>query len=400
MVEVWLPYGSSEIPARIPEERLIDILRPLKVESVIDASAETKRLVESNRDLLVSAKKARKVCIALGASTNPGKIVDLTEQLVQSLGEAGVPRNSFSILLTVDARNIDSIKLADVPAIRHDPASSLTCQVEGFEGDFSPALNPTLIGADLKILVGELKPHHFLGYSGLSDMVFPDLASYSSTYSQLANRRGVEVSNIHRERVDIATSVQNLFALGFVLDGELAPAKISLGTIGECLSDLKKTCDKVCSRTVGRTADIAVISVGGHPMDGSLLTAVDSFPAGLAVLKRDGAMIVAAECALGHGDMEFYEWCAEGKEPRHLETRLRHNFNYHGFKAAFLLRALEAHRIYLVSTIPDHYVENIFGMRAARTVNSALQTVQRSLGSDSRMTVIPNASSVITRPAS
>jgi len=57
----------------------------------------------------------------------------------------------------------------------------------------------------------------------------------------------------------------------------------------------------------------------------------------------------------------------------------------------------------LVSTIPDHYVEDVFGMRAAKTVNSALQTVERSLGSDSKVSIIPDAShatpSLTTPPA-
>jgi nickel-dependent lactate racemase len=108
-------------------------------------------------------------------------------------------------------------------------------------------------------------------------------------------------------------------------------------------------------------------------------------------------LIVAAECERGHGDTEFYTWCAERKEPRHLETRLRHHFNYNGFKAAFLRRTLETHRIYLASTIPDYYIEDIFGMKAARTVNAALQTAQRTLGSDSTISVIPDASRIILR---
>jgi nickel-dependent lactate racemase len=74
---------------------------------------------------------------------------------------------------------------------------------------------------------------------------------------------------------------------------------------------------------------------------------------------------------------------------------LKRNFNYEGYKATFLLRTLEKHRLYLVSTIPDHYVENTFRMRPAVTVNSALQSVQRTLGSNSTISVIPNASRII-----
>jgi nickel-dependent lactate racemase len=165
------------------------------------------------------------------------------------------------------------------------------------------------------------------------------------------------------------------------------------------MKDLEQPLQTACANTVNQTADIVVMSVGGRPTDESLLRAVETFPAALPSLKRDGVIIVAAECPQGHGDTEFYDWCAERKEVRYLEARLRHSFNYNGFKAAFLSRTLESHRIYLVSTIPDHYVEGIFSMKAAATVNSALQTAQRTLGSDSTISVIPDASSIITTQA-
>jgi nickel-dependent lactate racemase len=108
-------------------------------------------------------------------------------------------------------------------------------------------------------------------------------------------------------------------------------------------------------------------------------------------------LIVAAECEDGHGGEEFYEWSVGGKEARYLEARLRRRMNYNGFKASLLRRTLDTHRVYFVSTIPDHYVENVFKMRASRTINAALQTVQRVQGSNSTVSVIPNASRVLPK---
>jgi nickel-dependent lactate racemase len=64
-----------------------------------------------------------------------------------------------------------------------------------------------------------------------------------------------------------------------------------------------------------------------------------------------------------------------------------------------LARVLQTHRIYLVSTIPDYYVEHVFGMRPSPTVNAALQTAQRAHGSDSTISVIPNALRVNSKPS-
>lgn len=394
MVEVWLPYGSSEIPARIPEERLIEIIRSRKAAQGQNLHEEVKRLVDSNSKLRDKAAKAERICIALGASSSAHAQAESAKGLIEALVEAGASSTSFAIICTPDAPKPNPADFPNMTLDYHQPISSATSSLDNFKGDFHPAINSVFKESDLKVILGELKPHHFLGYSGVCDIVFPGLGSAASTQAQLSDRAGVEVSDVMKERMHVTNAVESLYAVGYALDSELAAARTSLGEIDECVKELRTTVDDLCSQEIKKPADIAVISAGGVPMDESLLNAVDMFPAGLTVLKRDGVMIVAAECAKGHGNGDFYGWVTERKEPRHLEARLRHNFNYQGFKAAFLLRALEKHRIYLVSTVPDHFVENVFGLRAAETVNAALQTVQRSLGSDSTISVIPDASRV------
>lgn len=396
MVEIWLPYGSSEIPVRVPEERLLEILNPNKLGGTLDASAELNRLMESDSDLLNSAGKARGICIAVGPSSNRDLTAYIIKILVEKLIAVGAAQSSITILQTMDAPQLDPNMFGELRISTHNPDSANAVPLQTFKGDYAPSVNSTLTDSDLKILLGELKPHHFLGRSGLCDIVFPGLASQDSVRNHLSGRKDITAPDLHRERVEITRCVKNLFAVGFILDAEHSPVKIALGSIDSCLKDLEVPLRSVCSRTVNQTADIVVMSVGGKPTDESLLRSVEAFPAALTSLKRNGAIIVAAECPEGHGGTEFYDWCAERKEPRYLEARLRHSFNYNGFKAAFLSRTLESHRIYLVSTIPDHYVEGIFSMKAAATVNSALQTAQRTLGSDSSISVIPDGSSVVT----
>lgn len=395
MVEIWLPYGASEVPARIPEERLVDIFRPKKSENRFDPADETTRLVESNKELLVAAKGAQRICLVLGSSSKGQLTSTLAGIMVEGLKASGVSPSSITMLRTEDAPELDQAILGDLRVADHDPNSSATVPAKDLRCGFSVSLNSTFTEADVRILLGELKPHHLLGYSGLCDIVFPRLASRDSAMSQLSDRKEVKLSDLYTERIDIANSFKNLFALGFVLDGDLSPVNIALGSLQECLRELAKVVRDVCLRRVERASDIVVMSAGGKPWDVTLVSAADTLPAAVPALKRDGALIFAAECPLGHGDTEFYQWCTEQKEPRYLEARLKHRFNYQGFKAAFLSRTLENHRIYLVSTIPDHYVQNVFGMHAASTINSALQTVQRSLGSDSTISVIPDPTRVI-----
>lgn len=391
LVEIWLPYGRSEIPVRVPEERLLDILRAESASPVNDPVAEAERLLQSNEQFQGATNKAPSAAIVLGSCGSQQLAADLTHTVLNQLSHS---QGSRTIILTDEA--VDAGEFGDAKVLKHTSKSESTPFTE-FQGTFTPDIDSAFVKSDLRILIGELRPHHFLGYSGLCDLVFPQLASDASVRSQIADRPGVTLDNLHKERVEIATSFHDLFALGLAFDSEMRPASMAFGGITDCLTNLTPSVDKLHSRSIAKRADIVVMGAGGFPFDDSLGRAVETIPAGLNALKKGGTLIVAAECGKGHGDTEFYDWSSEHKEPRHLETRLRHRFNYNGFKASFLSRTLQAHRVCLVSTIPDYYVENTFNMKSATTVNAALHNAQRTQGSDSTITVIPNGSEVVPK---
>jgi nickel-dependent lactate racemase len=390
LVEIWLPYGRSEIPVRVPEEKLVDILKPESASTLGEPVEEAEKLLRTNEKFQDVASKASRATIVLGSCGSQQLTTDLTQAVLKNIPHPG----SSTILCTREAIEPDSAVIGDVKVLKHTSKSAST-PVTDFHGAFVPNINAEFVNSDLRILIGELRPHHFLEYSGLSDLVFPYLAADASIYCHLANGPGVTLGDLHKERVEIAKSFHDLFALGLTLNAEMRPSSMVFGGIDDSLTTLTTSVKELYSRPITKRADIVVMGAGGSLFDESLLEAVEALPAGLNALKKDGTLILAAECGRGHGGTEFYEWSSEHKEPRYLETRLRHRFNYNGFKALFLSRTLEAHRVCLVSTIPDYYVENIFRMKSAPTVNAALHNAQRTQGSDSTITVIPDAGRVI-----
>jgi nickel-dependent lactate racemase len=387
-VEIWLPYGRSEVPIRIPDENLVDILQPRMAE---ESQIDYDHLVSD--EIIASAKDSQRICIVVGDSRNDDAILKATGSLVVGLTHAGVPQTALTILETPRSPPMSGI-LPDNQVIRHSPVDSSTISCEGFSGDFVPSINKIAAEAPMTIIVGELMPNHFTLLAGLCDIIFPGLASDQSARAELVRSKPMDPHDMYKERLAIASLMRKIYALGFTLDSNQSVVQVSLGPLNETVERLGGIVQNSSMVQASKPAEIVVMSVGGRPLDESLSRSVEAFPAGLSVLKRSGALIVAAECSLGHGNSDFYAWISERKEPRHLEARLRHRFNYDGWKAAFLTRALANHRIYLVSTIPDHHIEHTFGMRPAKTMNAALQSAQRALGADASITVIPNASQV------
>ncbi|HXY82611.1 MAG TPA: lactate racemase domain-containing protein [Candidatus Saccharimonadales bacterium] len=397
MVEVWLPYGTSEVAVRVPEETLIDILRPQTISYNTDPVADLKRLIGSNTDFQAIIKRGETVCVAVGRSRNKKLLEQLTLSLVQELNASGVSSDKIRLLLTPDSPLSETELGTEINVIRHSMKTSPTTQVSRIQSDFVPAINSILMDAPTRIIVGELHPNSALGFSGLSDIIFPELGSEASIQQEISGRKPMIPADLHKERLDIAYKLPHLYALGFVLNEDRSLARMAFESFQICVKNLEELLREYCTRTVEKLADIVIISAGGKPTDETLLRAVEYLPSALSILKRNGAIIVAAECSAGHGNTEFHAWSSEKKEARHLDARLRHAFNLNGWKAACLARAVQNHRVYLISTIPDHHVESAFGLKPAKTVNAALLSAQRALGNDSKISVIPDPTAIISQ---
>jgi len=389
-MEVWLPYGLSEVPVRIPDENLVDILQPRQPETPADVNFDN----ISTEGLTTAAKSADRICIVAGESRNQAMMSNAIMFLINRLSREGVPLSSLTVLRSLKAGSVTGLP-SEVQVVTHSPLTSPAIAI-GQSADFAISIN-SIIATEktLIVVVGELRLNHVLGFSGLCDAIFPGLAAEKSAQAQLVRNRPMDPHDLIKERLEITSSLPNVYGLGFVLGPGLAPIELVHDTFDQTVSKLGATIHDISTIQASRSADIVVMSTGGMPLDESLVTAVESLPPGLSILKRNGALIVAAECSLGHGGTDFYAWVKEKKEARHLETRLRHHFNFCGWKAAYLLRALNNHRIYLASTIPDHHLEHTFGLKPAKTMNAAVQAAQRALGSDASISVIPNAGLVL-----
>jgi lactate racemase len=397
MVEVWLPYGTSEVAVRVPEETLIDILRPQTISDNTDPAADLKRLIGSNTEFQAIIKHGESVCVAVGRSRNKKLLEQLTLSLLQELKALVGSSDKITLLLTPDSPLSENELGTEISVIRHSTKTSPTTPISGLQSEFAPAINSILMDTPTRIIVGELHPNSALGFSGLSDTIFPELGSEASIQQEISGRKPMTPPDLHKERLNIANKLPHLYALGYVLNEDRSLGRMTFESFQTCINSLEELLREYCTRAVEKLADIVIISAGGTPTDETLLRAVENLPNALSILKRNGAIIFAAECSAGHGNTEFHAWSAEKKEARHLDARLRHAFNLNGWKAACLARAVQNHRVYLISTIPDHHVESAFGLKPAKTVNAALLSAQRALGNDSKISVIPDPTTIIAQ---
>src|SRR5208283_2116354 len=263
-MEIWLPYGLSEIPVRIPDENLVDILQQRQPEQPPSINFENIDLDE----LITTARSSDRVCIVVGESRSKETITNAVKFLINRLNREGVAPSSLTIVRSSKSPAIEGLP-SEVRVVNHSPHTSATTTVSQ-SADFAPSINSLVIGNTLTIVVGELRLNHFTGFSGLCDTIFPGLASEKSAQDQLTRNKPMDPHDLVNERLEVASSLQNIYGLGFVLNSELAPTELTLDKFSETVAKLSGTIRRVSAIQASRAADIVVVSAGGMPLDESL----------------------------------------------------------------------------------------------------------------------------------
>lgn len=416
MVEVWLPYGKTEVCARIPTTNFFGTIEPKEVPGVADPKAEIERALKEpigTEPLSKIAKPSDRVAIVVDDASRSTPSYLMVPILLKELNSAGVKDENITVIFACGTqrpaepeemkRLLGEEILQRVKAVNHD------CKAEDqvFLGTTSFGtkvyVNKLFAEADLKILTGDVQLHFFAGYGGGRKSILPGISSmetvknnHSMVLQPTAKTGVLEGNPIHADMVEAAKLAEVDFILNIVANGNGEIVKAFAGDLEQAFYEGTKLVDEIYKVPVEGRMKIVLVSAGGYPHDLDLYNAYKALDSALNVVKKGGVVILVAECPEGHGHEVFYEWMIKFKDPESMEKELKKNFIIGGHKAYFLKKALQNVKIILVSIMPDYYVMNTFGLRATRAVNDALQEAFEVAGKNSRVWVMPHGN--ITLP--
>jgi nickel-dependent lactate racemase len=415
MVEIWLPYGKTEVVARIPSENLLAVVDAKERPGVDDPTAEITRVLDNpvgSRKLEEIAKLGDRVAIVVDDATRPTSGSLMVYPILEKLGLAGVKDEDISIIVGRGIHRptrpdeypalIGENALKRVRVIDHD------CDAEDlvYVGDTSRgtkvSLNRVFMEADVKILTGDLGFHYYAGYGGGRKSVLPAIASRASIQHnhgfllEPGSRTGnLEGNAVHLDMEEAAHLANVDFAVNVVLNSENRVVKAFAGDVDSVFIEGVKLVDEMYKVPVESMADIVVTSPSGYPLDVDLYQAYKAVDGALGVVKDGGVVVLVAECSEGYGNKVFYDWMKEYKTFEEVEKRIRRKFVIGGHKAYHLLKALDRVKIILVSAMPDYYAKNVFKLRTAKSVNLALKAALEVTGNKGKVLVLPHGSSVL-----
>lgn len=424
LVEIWLPYGNTETFVSVNDENLLGILQPQEQNGLerpqeeLESALENPLASELFSRITVQGKKV----VLLVELTNPSSknLIGLS-RLLEKLKEKGVSSQDIKILLTTETgeavraeeerADLWQNTFREYSVIAHESSSSECVEVGKTSKGMKVFLNKSFVEADFRIVFSDVSLHRFFGYRGGCSAILPGIAGTDTVkhnHAMLTNsnaRMGIIEGNPVYEGMEEASKLAKIdFGLCILpnVTGDLV--KAYAGDLTEIFRVASRDYGEMCKASFRHKGEIVIASAGGSPYDMDLHHASACLEAALRVVKDEGSIILVGECPKGHGNKVFYEWTKNFKEVKDVESEIKKRYVLGGESAYYLLKARERAKIYLVSVMPDYYASNIFKLRTSRTTNSALQSAQRTLGKDSKITVLPYAQMTLPvheeRPAS
>jgi nickel-dependent lactate racemase len=408
LVEVWLPYGKTEVCVRVPTKNLSHLIEPKEIDRVESPQAEFEGSLLSpigSERLGEIAKSKRNVSIVLedmGITLNSLAV----SAILKELDSVELKSEGVKVIIAYDPFRIapaqsrteilDAELLSRLKVLIHDCRVDEHASVGKTSRGTEVTLNKQFLESDLKILIGMVKPHPFCGYSGTLTTALLGVSSLETIHQNLKLSLGSRVEagmlfgNPLYDDAEEASRIAGVdFAVNIVTNRKFEAVKVFAGDIYETFKESVELLDEMYKVYVDSRADVTFISPGGFPADASLFESCKGLDGALNVTNKGKAIVLTAECSNGFGNTDFHEALRKSKDPNKLERQLEKKFSVGGLMAYRFMMALQEAKVIIVSAIPDYCIHESLNLEVERTVNEGLKHALDIVGENGKVSFIP-----------
>jgi nickel-dependent lactate racemase len=283
---------------------------------------------------------------------------------------------------------------ADFGVKNIDPKSGPFTEIGKTSQGTSVLLESELLACDVKISLSMVTPHFASGFTGGPDILLPGASSLDT----IAKNRSLMVKGVPNpgelgENLVLSDAFEAykmagvFYSLTFVPDGWGGIDSVFSGELEAVFREAVPRYLQVHSPRIDRKSDVVVVAAG-KLLGMDLYHGVRVLSNAFGAVKKEGTIILVAECSKGIGDQGFLEFSKRFSEKKELVSELRHKFKLGSHVSLFLQDALEKHRIQLVSVLPDLYARDSFKLKPSRTASSAVQQSIRVEGKEAKILIM------------
>jgi len=378
VVTCSLRCGAGALTVSVPQQKLIGVYQPRSLPRLGDLAAAARQALAEPLDappLRELAEAAQTAAVLIDDVTRPIPTPELLPPVLDELAAVGLEGDTVSIIVARGLHQpasetemqalVGDASWGRSPVYDHDPEADLEFLGETTLGT-RVFLNRRFMDADLKIAVGDVEYHQFMGYGGTAKSVFPGVADAESirlNHSRM-ELEGAEPGRIGgnpvREEVDEVGKMARLdFCLSVVLDAEHRPVGCFGGEMMAVLRAGASLVDRMFRVVVPRSADLVLVSAGGAPRDVNLYQAQKAVRSATKIVRRGGKIVLVAECPEGAGSDLYVQWMREAESLDDIEQRLREEFVMGGHKAYQFAQSLKWAQVWVLSAMQSDQVREL-----------------------------------------
>lgn len=327
-MEIQIPFGHSALNAHIPDRYPVDVIEAPNP----PAAADPRQAVNTALDNLLGKlrwndfQSAKSVAIAVNDKTRPVPHHQLLPPLMERLAALGIPDSAITFYVAVGTH--PPMTSVEFPAIlpdeilkryrvvSHDSENDNLLINLGETSRGTPVwANRAYVESDFKIVIGNIEPHQFAGFSGGVKSAAVGLAGLKTINRNHAlmthpdSQIGEYETNPARQDIEeIGEKLVVHLAFNTILNHNRQIVKVLAGDPRAVMRAGIPLAKQNCQVAVPQAYELMITSPGGHPKDINLYQAQKGLAHAALVTKPGGTIILAAACTEGTGSPHYEEW--------------------------------------------------------------------------------------------
>ena len=421
-----MKYGCGEINLQIDENNFFGFIQSQGAE---DKKSEADTILEA-LDNPIGCQRLRKlvksgetVCIIISDITRAWQKPDLyLPYIIRELNESGIKDEDITFICATGSHRRQSEEEHEIllgkelskrfAVIDHDCRDKENLINIGITSFGTPVtINKMAQQCDHIVLTGAIVFHDLVGWGGGKKSILPGISAYESIMANhklslnanlgegtnsLVRCGNIADNPVHLDMLEAATFVKPTFLFNVIVDEAGSIVKAVAGDYVKAHEVGQQLVDRADSIYIEEQADIVVVSAGGYPKDIDFYQASKALINAKEAVKKDGVIILLAECSEGFGGDEVQKMLEEFSDNYSREKALREVFSIAKYTGYLIAEIAESFNVILVSSLNSKLLHNA-NIKKAANVDEAITIAMEHKGLDSKIYLMPNGANILPR---